>query len=329
MKIALAGQPGCGRSTLIRALGENPEADTSKPLTVHVPDPRIDFLSKHWNPASIVRASVTFTDIPSPAFSPRNLGRLKEAGALAFVLDNYALGNLEESFLQNESELMISDFSIAEKRIARLRKESKGKSAEAQLLERAMELLENETPLRLMELTDQEREIISPFALASLKPLLVVSNRAGEGVSSEETVQRLAEEHGGALLGIDSAFELELCDLPYEERSEFLESAGFSASARDRLLESAYSLLDLISFLTMGKDEVRAWPIKRGSNALQAAGTIHSDLARGFIRAQVIPFELFKRTPDETELRKTGEIGLQGKDYTVQDGDILEIKFSV
>lgn len=329
MKIALAGQPGCGRSTLYRALAGNPEADTSKPLTVHVPDPRIDFLAEHWNPGSVVRASVTFTDIPSPAFSPRNLGRLKEASAIALVLDNYALGNLEESFLQNESELMISDFAIAEKRLARLFKESRGKSPEAQLLQRAMKLLEDETPLRLMELTQQEREIISPYALASLKPILVVSNRSGEGVSDETAAAETVGDHGGAFLGIDSGFELELCEIPAAEQSEFLDSMGFSASGRDRLLSEAYSLLDLISFLTMGKDEVRAWPIRRGSTALEAAGAIHSDLARGFIRAQVIPFELFRRTPDETELRKTGEIGLQGKDYLVQDGDILEIKFSV
>lgn len=329
MKIALAGQPGCGRSTLYRALAENPGADTGKPLTVHVPDPRIDFLVEHWSPKSTVNASVTFTDVPSPSFSPRNMAAVKEATALAFVLDNYALGNLKESFLQNESELMISDFSIAEKRLARLRKESKGRSAEALLLERVLEQLENETPLRLMKLTEQESDIISPYAFASLKPLLVISNRSGEGVAAEEDVEKKVSEHGGAFLGIDSGFELELAEIPEEERGEFLESMGFSATGKDRLLAGAYTLLDLISFLTMGKDEVRAWPIKRNSSALQAAGTIHSDLARGFIRAQVIPFELFKRTPDEVELRKTGEIGLQGKDYEVQDGDILEIKFSV
>lgn len=329
MKIALAGQPGCGRSTLYRALAENPDADVSKPLTVHVPDPRIDFLEAHWEPKSVVRSTVTFTDVPSPAFSPKNMGRLKESTAIAMVLDNYALGNLEEAFLQNESELMLSDFSIVEKRIARLQKESKGKSPEALLLLRAMELLEGEVPLRRMELTEQEEEMLSPFSLASLKPLLVISNRTGEGVSPEAGVERTVREHGGAFLGIDAAFELELADISADEREEFLESMGYAASGRQRLLEEAYSLLDLISFLTMGKDEVRAWPIKRGSTALTAAGTIHSDLARGFIRAQVIPFDTFRKTPDEGELRKTGELGLQGKDYLVNDGDILEIKFSV
>lgn len=329
MKIALVGQSGCGRTTLYRALAENPAADSTKPLTVHVPDPRIDFLVEHWNPASTVRANVTFTDIPSPSFSPKNLGRVKEATALAFVLDNYALGNIEESFMQNESELLISDFSIVEKRIARLNKESKGKSAEAQLMAKLMGNLENEIPLRLMTLTEQEADMLSPFSLASLKPLLVISNRSAEGVSPENDVERTVIEHGGIFLGMDSDFELELCEIPPADRGDFLESMGYSAPGRDRLLNAAYSLLDLISFLTMGKDEVRAWPIRRGSTALQAAGSIHSDLARGFIRAQVIPFDLFRATPDETELRKTGEIGLQGKEYIVQDGDILEIKFSV
>jgi ribosome-binding ATPase YchF (GTP1/OBG family) len=329
MKIALTGQPGCGRSTLYRALAGSSAADTSKPLTVHVPDERIDFLVEHWSPRSTVTATVTFFDVPSPAFSPRNMGRIKESAAVAFVLDNYALGNLEEAFLQNESELMISDLGIIEKRIARLVKESRGKQAEAQILLRAMQSIENEIPLRLTGFTRQELDILSPFSLASLKSLLVVSNRAGEGTTQENTVKQLTEKHGGAFLGIDSEFELELCDLPEEERGEFLESMGFASSGKTRVLSAAYSLLDLISFFTMGKDEVRAWPVKNGSTALEAAGTIHSDLARGFIRAQVIPFDVFRETPDEVELRKTGSIGLHGKEYQVQDGDILEIKFSV
>jgi ribosome-binding ATPase YchF (GTP1/OBG family) len=329
MKIALAGQPGCGRSFLYRALAGSSEADTAKPLTVHVPDLRVDFLEKHWQPKSVVRATVTFTDVPSPAYSSKNMGRIKEATAVAFVLDNYAIGNLEESFLQNESELMVSDYAIIEKRVARLKKESKGKSAETLLLIRFMESLENETPLRLIQLTDQELEILSPFALASLKPLLVMSNRSGTGITDESAVSQLVQKHGGAFLGIDSAFELELCEIPEDDRGEFLDSMGFTAPGKDRVLIEAYSLLDLISFLTMGKDEVRAWPVKKGSTALDAAGTIHSDLARGFIRAQVIPYKNFQETPDEVELRKTGSIGLQGKEYVVQDGDIIEIKFSV
>ncbi len=329
MKIALAGQPGCGRSTLYKALAGSSSADTSKPLTVHVPDERIDFLTEHWDPKSIVNATVTFFDVPSPAFSPRNMGRIKESTAVAYILDNYALGNMEETFLQNESELMISDLAIMEKRVARLTKESKAKQSEAQLLLRCMESIENEVPLRLMDLTGQELDILSPFSLASLKPLLAISNRTGEGVCNETAIAELTKKHGGAFLGIDGGFELELCDFPEEERGEFLESMGFTSSGKERVLSEAYSLLDLISFLTMGKDEVRAWPIKRGSSALEAAGTIHSDLARGFIRAQVIPYDLFHEIPNEVELRKTGSIGLQGKEYVVQDGDILEIKFSV
>ena len=139
MKIALVGHQGCGRSALYRALSGNSEADTAKPLTVCVPDPRIDFLQQHWAPRSVVHATVTFTDVPSPAFSPKNMGRIKEATALALVLDNYALGNIEEAFGDCESELLLSDFGIAEKRVARLRKESRGKSAEAMLLISALE----------------------------------------------------------------------------------------------------------------------------------------------------------------------------------------------
>jgi ribosome-binding ATPase YchF (GTP1/OBG family) len=158
---------------------------------------------------------------------------------------------------------------------------------------------------------------------------MVVSNRSGQGIEDETAVMEAAGAAGAAFLTIDAGIELELCELPEEERSEFLSDMGYSESGLSRIIRSAYSLLDLVSFLTMGPDEVRAWPIPAGSTALEAAGTIHSDLARGFIRAQVIPFAVFRETPDETALKKKGAVGLEGKDYVVKDGDILEIRFSV
>lgn len=329
MKIAMAGAPCSGRSTLLRALGGSPRVDPGKPLTVKVPDPRLDFLAEHWKPRSVVHATVSFTDIPSPAFGPRSMAMLREASAVALVLDNHAMGSLREELTSAEGEMMLADYGILEKRRDRLRKESRAGSREFELVNRALEFLERETPLRMAGFDRQETELLSPYSPASLKPLMVISNRAGDGVSDESEVREMSEAAGAAFLTIDAGLELELCDLPEEERPEFLAGMGYTDSGLSRIIRAAYSLLDLVSFLTMGPDEVRAWPIPRGSTALDAAGTIHSDLARGFIRAQVIPYRVFRETPDEVALRKKGVVGLEGKEYPVQDGDILEIRFSV
>lgn len=329
MKIALAGFPRCGRSTLFHALAGSSRADTSKPLTVRVPDPRVDFLSGHWHPKSVVNATVSFTDLPSPAFGSKGMALLREASAVVLVLDNHAMGNLEESLRNAEAELILGDLAILEKRRERLRKESKVASREYALIDRAFSLLSHEVPLRKAGFSRQEQSELSPYSPASLKPLMVVSNRSGRGIADETGARNAAEEAGAAFLTIDAGIELELCELPEEERSEFLAEMGYSGSGLSRIIRSAYSLLDLVSFLTMGPDEVRAWPIPAGSTALEAAATIHSDLARGFIRAQVIPFAVFRETPDEVALKKKGAVGLEGKDYIVKDGDILEIRFSV
>jgi len=329
MKIALAGFPRCGRSTLFHALAGSSRADTAKPLTVRVPDPRVDFLAGHWRPKSVVNATVSFSDLPSPAFGAKGMALLREASAVVLVLDNHSTGNLEESLRGAEAELILGDLAILEKRRDRLRKESKSGSREFVLIDRALALLSEEVPLRKAGFSKQERTELSPYAPASLKPLMVVSNRSGQGIGDESAARDAAEAAGADFLTIDAGLELELCELPENERSEFLSDIGYSDSGLSRIIRSAYSLLDLVSFLTMGPDEVRAWPIPAGSTALEAAGTIHSDLARGFIRAQVIPYAVFRETPDETALKKKGAVGLEGKDYVVKDGDILEIRFSV
>jgi hypothetical protein len=329
MKIALAGSPFCGRSTLFRAMAGTPDADTGKPLTVRVPDPRLDFLADHWKPKSVVNATVTFIDVPSPAFGTRNMALLREASAVVLVLDNHAVGNTAECLKAAESEMILGDYAILEKRRDRLRKESRGGCPEFGLVQKALSWLENEAPLRTAGFSRQELEILTPYSPASLKPLMVVSNRSGAGVTGEKGAMTAAEEAGAAFLTIDAGLELELLDIPGDERPELLREMGYTETGLARILQAAYSLLDLISFLTMGADEVRAWPISRGSTSLDAAAAIHTDLARGFIRAQVIPFAAFRDTPDEILLRKKGLVGLEGKDYIVKDGDILEIRFSV
>ncbi len=329
MKIALLGKPGCGRSTLFRALAGSASADTSKPVTIDVPDPRLDFLTEIHKPEKKTHARVVFTDVPSPSLSPRNLALLRNAGVLAAVLDNYALGNLVEDFTELESELILADMAVCEKRLARLKKEGSGSSTEARLLKNLLAHMEKGAPLRTLSLDPGQLEILAPYALLSLKPLLVVSNRSAEPVTPEDGLRAEAELHGCRFLRMDAAFELELTEIDESERLEFLETMGYDSGGLAQFISAAHEALNLIVFFTVGKDEVRAWPLEKGATALDAAAAIHSDLARGFIRAVVAPWEAYRETPDRTALREKGMLFLEGKNYKVKDGDVVEIRFNV
>jgi ribosome-binding ATPase len=329
MKIALAGKPGCGRSTLLKALAGSADTDTGKPLTVKVPDHRLDFLENIHGPEKKTNATVVFFDVPSPSFSNRNLALLRNAAVLTVVLDNYALGDTQNDFTEIESELILSDMELCEKRLARLKKESRGRTREALLIETLLKHMENGSPLRLLDLDDGESALLASYALLSLKPLIVVSNRMGDPVTPDLELSAMVSDHKGILLGIDAGFELELSEIDESEQKPFLESMGYSSSGLSRLIQASYSALNLIVFFTMGKDETKAWPVRRGSTALEAAGTIHSDLARGFIRAVVIPWERYHRTPDKAKLKDAGELRVEGRDYVIADGDIIEVRFNV
>jgi len=329
VKIALAGKPGCGRSTLFRALAGSAEADTGKPLTVNVPDSRLDFLSSIHQPKKNTHATVVFFDVPTPSFSAKNLTLIRNAAVLTIILDNYALGDTQVDFNEIESELILTDMTLCEKRLARLIKESRGKSREAVLFSRLLAHMEDGSPLRTLSLDKAEKELITQYALLSQKPLIVVSNRMGDPITEDGELTGLVSEHGGILLDIDTGFELELTEIDEAEQKPFLESMGYSSSGLDRLIRASYAALNLIVFFTIGKDETRAWPIRKGATALDAAAAVHSDLARGFIRAVVMPFELYHEHPDRQYLKDNGKLQIEGKDYTVNDGDIIEIRFNV
>jgi len=329
VKLAMLGQPGCGRTTLFRALAGDADADPSRPLTVKVPDRRLEFLASVTDARKAVHATVVFVDLQSPAFSPRNLSAVQDAAALVVVVDNFALGHPARDLMEAEADLLVADLALVEKRMERLRKESRRDSPEHAALERARAALEDDRPLRTAEVGEADMRLLRAYSLHTLRPLMVVSNRGDEPAADEAELRDLCEERGAALLPIDAAFELELTELPEEEHAEFLQSMGYRASGLDRLISAAYGTLDLVTFFTIGEDEVRAWPVKRGSTAPQAAGAVHTDMQRGFIRAKVIPFETYRECPDEAELRSRGEVRLEGKDYVVREGDILEIRFSV
>ena len=329
MRIALAGPPGGGRTTLFRALAGSRSADSSSPLTVQVPDARVDFLAEIWHPRKIVHTSIVFTDTPSPAFSPKSLADLRDASVIALVLDNYACGTAAADFLECESEMIIADLSVIEKRMERLTKEGRSKTLEAKVLEEASSLLSDGKALRTGAFDQDALVILSPFAPLTLKPLFVVSNRADAPLSDEAPLLEHCGKASAKCFPVNAAFELELTEIPEDEQEDFLESMGYSETGLNRLVKGAFEALDLIVFLTMGHDEVRAWPLARGSSAVEAAGRIHTDLARGFIRAQVVPYADFQACPDMQKLKERNLVRLEGRDYVVGDGDILEIRFSV
>jgi hypothetical protein len=329
MKLVLVGMPCCGRTTLLRALAGDPGLDPSKPLTVKVPDPRLDLLAELTDADRKVPASMVLVDVPSPAFDPRNMTRIQDASAVVLVLDNYATGNLEVDFESAESELCISDLCKVENRMDRLVKEGRRGCRELKLLDRLRDHLGNELPLRTMELTPADLTELRGYSLLSLKSMMVVLNRADEPISDESRLKEVSGRHGASTIDVNAAFELELSELPEEEHGAFLKSMGYQESSLSKLIRQAYASLDLITFFTMKRDEVRAWPLPRGSTALRAAGKVHSDMARGFVRAEVVGFDSFAGCPDTSELRSRGELAVEGKEYVVRDGDIVHVRFNV
>jgi GTP-binding protein YchF len=238
--------------------------------------------------------------------------------------------NPERDLANFRSELILADLAIVEKRLERLRKE-KGKEQEAELLERCRAALEAASPLRRLALSEHEERALSGFGLLSRVPMLVVVNvpEAEAGAPLAAPLHARLDADGLAGLAMCAQIEMEIAALEPAERGAFLADLGLAEPARDRFIQAAYALLDLISFLTTGEDEVRAWPIRRGTTAVRAAGKVHSDIERGFIRAEVVTYEDFIRLGSEAKCREAGKLRLEGKDYVVRDGDIIHFRFNV
>jgi GTP-binding protein YchF len=229
-----------------------------------------------------------------------------------------------------DDELILTDLVQIENRIVRLKKE-KDSVRESELMVRLKTALEEERLLRDLDLTHEELAMMAGFRFLSLKPLLVLINQpeeaAGDGVPA--AVNELAESKKLAAIAMSGKVEMEIAQLAPEEQREFLQAIGIAEPARDRFIRAAYSLLDLISFLTSGEDECRAWSLKRGTSANKAAGVIHSDIERGFIRAEVIRFDDLAEFGSEARCREHGKLKSEGRDYVVQDGDVIHFRFNV
>jgi ribosome-binding ATPase len=357
MKIGLIGMQYSGKTTIFNALtGLQIETDMfSNKIepnlgTVDVIDERVTKLAEMYQPKKTIYANIEYIDFAGltitqgqDAFSGQAMGLIKNTDALALIVRNFQDDVINETSghpnpLQEinsiESEMIISDLIVAEKRLEKIELSKKRGIKESSLLieektiQKIIEHLNQDKPIRILELADEEEKAIRGFQFISMKPLMIIVNsdetNFGKNAKLLETIQK-----NYSVIEFAGYFEMELSLLDEEERQEFMEDLNIDESARHRLTKASYSLLGLISFFTVGKDEVRAWTIRKGTNAVEAAGKIHSDLERGFIRAECFSYEHLMEHGSEKKLREKGLYRLEGKNYIVQDGDILSIRFSV
>jgi len=347
MKVGIVGFPRAGKTTVFNALtGLHAQVggygDPSKPNlgTIKVPDARIDRLTEIFAPKKTTYAEMVFVDFPGGerggVLDQTTLVQMRDADALVQVVRGFTdpvsqdAADAARDIEGFKGELLLADLAILEKRLERLKKE-KGKEQEAELVARCKAALDAETPLRHISLTPAEERTLSGFGMLSRLPLMVLVNVAEDDAAAplSAAAQARAEADGVPALALCAQIEAEIASLDAADRAAFLADLGVAESARARFIQAAYALLDLISFLTSGEDEVRAWPIRRGTPAVRAAGKIHSDIERGFIRAEVVAFDDFARLGSEAKCREAGKLRLEGKDYVVQDGDIIHFRFNV
>ena len=346
MKVGIFGRAGSGKSTLFRSLatgGEAPSRGQSAGLcTIKVPDGRVDRLAAVFHPRKTTHVTIVFEDMDTnegELLPPETLARIKGADVLAVVLRGFSddfhpppPGGIDpvREFRAIETELTLSDYLIAQKRIERMTKEAR-RDIEWTTLHKAVAHLEKEEPLRRVEFSAEEHRVLSGYRFASSLPVILVLN-VGENDLAAETYPELdgvARDRGIPLLRLSAKIEEEIAQLSPAEQADFLKELGIAESARDRLVRGAFAAMDYICFLTVGEDEVRAWNIPKGSTALMAAGKIHSDLEKGFIRAEVIGSEDFLRCGSMAKAKAEGKWRLEGKEYIVRDGEIVHVRFNV
>ena len=324
--VGLAGLPASGKSTLFTALTRAGAAGgRANQAVVPVPDPRLAVLAELERSAKIVPAQVRFVDVPG-GMSAQSTAALRTTDALALVVGAFRSDSDPVADLAAvRSELLLADLAVIEGAVERAEKRVKGRDLGAattvEALRRAREALEGERPLRDIGLSDEERVALRDFGFLSLKPWVVVANLE-EGAAIPAGLPE-------GTVGVFAAIEAEVAEMEEGEAKALLEEFGVKEPGLETVIAASYSALDLITFLTTGEDETRAWQVRRGAKAPEAAGVIHSDMERGFIRAEVVGYEELAAAGSEKEARARGLTRTEGKTYEVREGDVLHVLFAV
>lgn len=342
MEMGILGLPQSGKSTLFEIMTGVKSGQSHHETVVRgqatVPDARFDKLVEIYKPAKVSPAKVPFVDVHAVGEHPWEAIRQHLSGAdgLLHVVDGFSLSDVPssiEAYRKLEDELILSDLLIIEKKLERISKLSKKsippqEAAQNDLLPRLKECLEAGKPLRQAGLTPAEVFLMRSFSFWTIKPELIVVNVAEENLSFAEDFFQAANLPD-PVMGICCKIEAELAGLPPEDQVDFLSSMGLSEAAFGRIIRAAFSLLGRISFFTVGEDEVKAWVIPAQTKAPKAAGSIHNDFERGFIKAEVMHYDDFIACGSAAQVKAAGKLRLEGKDYIVQDGDIITFRFNV
>jgi ribosome-binding ATPase len=324
--VGIVGVPYSGKTTLFTALTRTGSAGgRSNQAVVDVPDDRLSVLTQLERSQKTVPAKVRFVDVPG-GLTAQGIAEFRQTDALCLVVRGFGGDADPRADLANlQADLLLADLASIESGVEKARKKARG-SAEGKVelaaLERALELLEAETPLRDGNFEDEDLKVLKGYGPLTLKPWIVVVNSQEGGADTHEGLPESS-------FSISASLEAEVAGLEPSEAAELLAGFGIDEPGLDRVIASCYQALDLITFLTTGEDETRAWEVRRGAKAPEAAGVIHSDLERGFIRAEVMSFDDLASAGSWDEAKAKGLLRVEGKDYEVKEGDILHVRFAI